>query len=190
MLSEDQKRKLQGQFRFLDADGNGDLEAADFKRVATELARSQGLEPGTDAFSDLERRYTALWNALAWECDANRDGKVTLEEWITYHDKLMQSDLAKRVANPKYHSPFEANARFLFDLLDANRDGKVSRQEYCSFCAAHSIPAEKAEQAFARIAPGGELYREELVDMVLEFYFSDDLKTAGSWLFGPIAQAS
>ncbi|MEW6277514.1 MAG: EF-hand domain-containing protein [Candidatus Eremiobacterota bacterium] len=184
MLTSVQKRKLSTQFNLLDADGNGLLEEADFLRIAHELARAQGLQD--EARATLEQRYRHLWDSLAAACDTDGDGRVTIQEWLDRHDALMQEDCTRRVSEPGYRSPFESTARFFFDLLDANSDGRLSRSEYRAFCAAHGLPGEVADQAYDRVvAPGSSLLREELVDMVLEFYFGDE-QTTGTWLFGPL----
>ncbi len=172
--------RLTRLFNVLDADGNGLLEAADFDRVATELTRSQALAEGSQA--SLGQRYRHLWETLAAACDANRDGRVTLQEWLAHHEALLDSDRRLRVEQPAYRSPIETTARFLFDVLDANQDGRISREEYRAFATAHGLSPDVADQAFEKVAPHGFLRREELVDMVLEFYFADE-DCLGTWLF-------
>jgi Ca2+-binding EF-hand superfamily protein len=49
------------------------------------------------------------------EMDANQDGKVTKEEFMTFH-----MEYAKKIREPK------------FDRLDTNGDGKITRDEYAA----------------------------------------------------------
>lgn len=186
MLSDLQTRKFTRQFKLLDANGNGRIEAGDFTRISGSLAELRGLSQ--DQAQELAKRYLQTWEALRETCDEDGDGEVTLEEWLAFHRKALEVDYIRRVASPRYRSPIEALARFVFDLLDANGDGQVSREEYLGFCWAHGLEDEQAERCFREIDRDGDgfLSRDEVIDMVLEFYFSDDPQVAGNWLFGPV----
>lgn len=186
LLSELQRRKFTLQFRLFDVNHNDAIEETDFTRIIEGLGAVCGLtKPEHD---DLEARTQDFWSALRAHCDANDDGRISLEEWLDYHDQVLEQDRQLRQSDRGYGSPFEMVARFLFDLLDEDGDGRLTRGEYRRFCGVQGIDEDTADECFDQLdrAREGHLLREDVVDMVLEFYFSDDPGVAGNWLFGPI----
>lgn len=80
--------------------------------------------------------------------DANKDGKVSKDEWIAYQTRLFMAldkngdgflDVEEFYGNPKavdfatggYAHALETKQ--MFGRIDANGDGKVSREEYLNF---------------------------------------------------------
>ncbi|MBI3925535.1 MAG: EF-hand domain-containing protein [Armatimonadetes bacterium] len=186
MLSELQKRKFTLQFKLFDVDQNHLIEAADFERMAQGLASTCGLTAPEQG--DLLSRCREFWVAIRDACDTDRDGSITLEEWLDYHRSVLEQDRLRREAGRGYSSPFEVVTRFVFDLLDEDGDGRLTAEEYRKFCLVQGIDEVTADLSFRQLDRAGEghLLREEVVDMVLEFYFCDDPGVAGNWLFGPI----
>lgn len=190
MLSQVQRHKFTFQFHLLDVNGNGTLEEADFLRVAEMLSEEQGWSEDSSARQRLTEHYRQTWTLLQAACDANNDLKVTLEEWLNYLGDALGRDRKQREIDSDYHSPIESVARFIFNLFDTNSDGQVSREEHRAFCSAVGLEPAQIEASFSKldVDNDGFLPEEEVLDMVLEFYFSDDPAVSGNWLFGPVPE--
>ena len=190
MLSEVQKHKFTFQFHLLDVNGNGTLEEADFVRVAEMLSEEQGWPEDSSARQRLTQHYRQTWVLLQAACDANNDMKVTLKEWLDYLTDALSRDRKERESNAGYLSPIEGVARFIFNLFDTNSDGKVSKEEHRAFCNAVGLDQAQIDSSFSKLDVDGDgfLPEEEVMDMVLEFYFSDDPQVSGNWLFGPVPE--
>lgn len=70
------------------------------------------------------------------EFDANKDGKITLEEMklaqekkMTEHFKNMDRDSDGSVTKEEYENPMR-DKKFSFETMDSNGDGNVSKTEF------------------------------------------------------------
>lgn len=191
MLSELQKKKFSLQFHLLDANSNGILERSDFVRAAEMLIEDRGWESESGPSQRLMEQYTAGWEIVRQSCASAGSQQVTLDQWLAFHGQLLDNDRQARQNADLYQSPIEQFSNFLFDLFDTNGDQMISREEHASFCRSLNIPEGQIQMSFDRmdIDQNGFLSREELMDMILEFYFSDDPEVVGNWLFGPLEAA-
>ncbi|MBT2411045.1 EF-hand domain-containing protein [Streptomyces sp. ISL-12] len=67
-------------FTLFDADGNGVLESDDFELMSNRVAAAA---PGADETRQQAMRagFTRYWNTLVGELDADRDGRITYDEF-------------------------------------------------------------------------------------------------------------
>ena len=72
--------------------------------------------------------------------DANRDGKVTFEEFKSAHDERMQQRFSRMDVNGDgvitEEDRQQRGARF-FDTADTNKDGQLSKEEFTAARKAH-----------------------------------------------------
>jgi Ca2+-binding EF-hand superfamily protein len=114
-----------------------DFKAADSNRSGG-LSRSELDKTGPQQFRDVKKNFDKL--------DANRDGHMTVAEYVAYKEKLRAAwEVSFRKADLNDSgglSRTELNAaqtqifpyiRKYFDAMDANKDGQVSIQERDSF---------------------------------------------------------
>lgn len=187
-LSELQIQKLTLKFELLDNDGNGTIEFDDFKRVLDILAEVREIDENSARYASLEGTNRALWNALEDFCDANRDGKITLDEWLEYHSNALFYEREFLSVIPGFDTTVEAMSEFFYQLLDGDGDGVVSGQDYFEFCMAHGVEGEDARSNFTRLDTNsdGQLSKEEVLALVKEFYQSEDPNAPGNWFFGSL----
>lgn len=187
-LTELQLQKLTHKFDLLDVDGNDYIELEDFQRVIEVLAEIRELSKDDADYVALEQSNKTLWQNLRDFCDANEDGKISLQEWIDYHSTALFYEREFACMIPGFETTLDAMTTFFFQLLDGDGDGVVSEEDYLEFCEAHGIAGEQARQGFKKMDTNGDgqLSSEELHALVRDFYHSDDPEAPGNWFFGSL----
>lgn len=181
MLSELRTRKLTRFFRIFDRDGDGTLTPEDPKTVVQNLAKLRGFRQGTPHYDSFESGFMAYWNDLMQRSDANDDGVVTLQEWLDYHDWMLADET-------RFEFTIAFSAGVMFALMDVDEDGTISLQEYGQWLQAWGIgDGEITPDLFAKLDRNGDgiLSQKEVLDMIHEFYYSDDPDAPGNWSMGP-----
>lgn len=182
MLSELQVRKLTRFFQVLDRDGDGTISREDPDAVVRRLAETRGLAPGSARFDSFHAGFLAYWHDLMERSDGNRDGVVTLDEWLSYHDIILSDEDSYR-----YTVAFAAGV--MFALMDVDEDGQISLAEYIEWIAAWDMMelGNFSEEMFDRLDRNGDgnLSQEEVLELMDEFFYSDDPNAPGNWAMGP-----
>ncbi len=188
LITDFQRDKLIHKFQLLDIDDNGLLEQADYEHVITHLAEVRGWSPDQASFTRLKERNLNLWNALQSFCDANSDGRVTLDEWLDYHANAVFYEREFGCAIPGFDSTLEAIADFFAELLDSDGDGQICAADYRDFCAAQELPEDRVVEDFQALDRDGDgiLTRQEVVALIREFYLSNDPGAPGNRFFGSL----
>lgn len=182
MLTDLQKKKLGVLFKALDLDKNGVMERSDYDTLVKNLAAAHGKEPGSPAYQTLHSKQMATWNQVRAFEEKKGSGKVTLDGWLKFHDGLLGNAAL-------FDAIVKMTTAFLFDMLDVDGNGKISIDEYNTFLESHNVETGKwVEEVFDENDRNkdGFISREELLQMVDEFYRSDDAKAPGNRLYGPI----
>lgn len=183
-LSELQTVKLTKKFELLDVDGNGTVERADIERVIDGLAEMRGWAKESAERAELKERHAKLWHTLATFCDTNDDGKVALDEWLSYHAEAIRADQEELRSLEGYESTLQALSDFFFDLLDADGDGMVGARDYAQFCEVLGVEEGAASMGRLDRNNDGKLSRSEMTSLIIEFYQSSDPTAPGNWFFG------
>ncbi len=176
-LSDLQKAKMKRMFDVYDFDRNGFIERKDYLDVIQNLASLRQFAPGSPEYAALQSAYLAVWEGLRTHADTNRDNRVSFEEMLAYNEAVMANA-------EEFEQQVLALGHMLFDILDVDGDGRISEGDYLQF--ARCLRFQAGKESFAKLAPGGHLSKEEVTDRIREFYFSQDDKDAGNWLFGEI----
>ena len=89
---------------------------------------------------------------------------------------------------PEFSSALSSTAKFFLDLLDSDGDGVVTVDDYVLFCGAYNVGENEARIGFKMFDRdgNGQLSHQEVVEMVQEFYLSDDPQALGNLFFGAL----
>ncbi|MGW0521739.1 EF-hand domain-containing protein [Crossiella sp. NPDC003009] len=173
MASDLQRRKINGVFAAMDADGDGFLAERDFQALATRWSRLRG--PGDH--QRLEQIMLGWWSTLLAASDENRDDKVTLAEVLLVVDQL-----------PAMPEAVTATAEAMFEAVDENQDGLISAAEYRQLIEAWNGRPTDTDPVFPALDTDGDgcLSRTEFSELWLEFWAGDDANAPGTLVFGPV----
>jgi Ca2+-binding EF-hand superfamily protein len=179
MLTDFQKKKLSRLFAVLDADHNNQLERSDYVAVVSNLSRIHGWTPGSPEYLKAEGLYLTIWDGLKALADQDGDGKVTVQEFLEFHALMLSTP-------EMYQEITVGTVDLLFEAFDRDRDGNLSRDDFRDFFDAYGIRDKAADEAFQKLdtSGDGQISKEEAVQRVQEYYFSDDPAAPGNWLFG------
>jgi Ca2+-binding EF-hand superfamily protein len=180
MLTDLQKRKLTRFFNVWDANGDGVITTEDPEQVAQNLAELQELEPGSPEHQRFHSGFMLYQKDFLQAVDVDESGRVTLEEWLTYHEKMLQD-------KERFERTALMAAEVMFELMDQDRDGRITLEEYGRWMRAFRIGEDILEKVFQKLDlnESGALSKEEVLQLTREFFFSDDPDAPGNWALGP-----
>lgn len=186
MLGELQRKKLKRKFQIFDANGDGFVQRDDFDLIIGNLLKLRDLSADSSGGQAIADQYIDYWLTLQHFVDANQDEKITMGEWMTYHEAALEFE--KVLAEQGEEGTLRPFAEVLFQMLDRNGDGQVSADEYHEFLQAYQLDVEAARQAFEHLDQQGKghLTLDELFALVDDFYTSNNPDSPGNWLFGPL----
>jgi len=197
MLTEFQKRKLMKLFSMYDACNLGVLKISDFECLAQRLADLRGWKVDSSAYEDISSKFIYLWNRMrseiknvynsqpevlnnpdAWTTQIRT--QITVKEWFTYFEVVLP--------NPDYHQEVLALSDAIFTVVDTDQSGNLDKAEWAELFRVYNISVIYVDETFAKIDANsdGNLSKQEVMTMIKEFYFSNDLESVGSYMFGPI----
>ena len=179
MLTALQKRKFPNLFKFYDADGNGYIEATDFDTIHATFREAAGWEKGSPESEALRGRLASRWVNIQKHADANNDNRVSLDEWLAYVDKMLQSE-------EQYRAEVEGIVALIFQAFDRNKDGRIDRAEYERMHRAHRLDPKRAASLFSAmdLNNDGFISVDEHLHLVRQFFKSDNPADPGNQLFG------
>jgi hypothetical protein len=175
MASELQRRKVAGVFAAMDVDGDGFLEAEDFRALAERWTAVRGLAPDDPDHATLTGIMMGWWETLLGASDLDRDDKVTLDEVLLVVDRL-----------PGTLDAVRATAEAIFGAVDQDGDGRISAAEYRQLIETWNGRPVDTDTIFHRLDLDGDghLSRAEFTAMWVEFWAGDDPTSPGTWVFG------
>ncbi|MEV7571280.1 EF-hand domain-containing protein [Streptomyces tanashiensis] len=123
------KRRI---FSMLDADGDGVISQAEYFARVDRVAAAMRRPAGDPLVVAARAAHAEVW----WHMDANRDLRVTFEEYSAWagHDTFEES------CRPALRS--------LFDIADADADGRLNRDEFTRLRAAMGNAELDIDSAF------------------------------------------
>jgi Ca2+-binding EF-hand superfamily protein len=175
MASELQRRKTDLVFRAMDVDLDGFLVRDDFAALTDRWTVNRGLAPDSPEAARLSAIMMGWWETLLAASDADRDGRVTLDEVLVVVDRLATD-----------RAPVVATATAMFEAIDADGDGRISAAEYRELIETWNGAPTDTDEVFALLDLDGDghLSEEEFVLLWTEFWAGDDPDAAGTWVFG------
>jgi len=180
MLSELQTKKLTYYFHTFDVDKNGVLEKSDFDRIVNGVAEAYNITQDSETYQYISSTYGKRWEALAKEADTNADNKVSLDEWLSYQDKLLNDS--------KSDFLYLKIASMFTDIQDVDKDGAISLEEYKVIYKVHGIGNDTlATEIFSKLDfdGDGKIMKNDCLNLVADFYLSGNPQSPGNLFFGP-----
>ncbi len=179
MLSDFQIQKIKRFFKFYDVNENDVLEYGDVEKRGHRFAKLSGAKRGTQEFNLLVHREMVIWQRMIRHNDHNRDGKITLEEWLKGFTKWMQD-------RPSFEQYVREYVNYLFVVLDGDKDRQLTCDEYVRFAYADNI--EQGMSVFSQLDSEGVGYltEQKLVKLALEFFYGDDPTNPATHLWGAL----
>ncbi len=187
-FTELQKDKLMHMFDLLDVDGNGLLEYEDFRMVVDTMAEERGWSSSNRRYLALVASNRRLWKMFSRHLDANGDGSISLAEWLAFHIRAFLTEPQENGFDPIFSSTLQSIAKFFLEMLDSDGDGLVTEDDYVMFCTAYNVSEEEARHSFRLFDrnQNGQLEQQEVVEMVQEFYLSENPEALGNVFFGSL----
>ncbi|MEM9485736.1 MAG: EF-hand domain-containing protein [Cyanobacteria bacterium P01_F01_bin.116] len=165
------QQNLQQLFDVLDYDQNGEIEAHDFQQMVHAAAQVWGWEDNSKEYKTALSFWTGLGNTVQQLMDTNKDGKVSLDEWIEVMVKDLDFDLASAFTK----------------FLDINSDGKICLEELKAFYYIYKKDTDFAERAFESLDldQDGYISPDEMSKTFEHFIYGETLESLQrKWLTG------
>jgi DNA-binding SARP family transcriptional activator len=177
-----QLRKLKYLFRALDADGDGLLEAESFRAHADRLAALAEHDP--ELAADVRAHVNAWWAGVK---PSGADEPASLENWLRFWGAWLAAVTrdAEADGGAELRRMKESAAR-TFAVMDADRDGRLHVADYERWVETWGLRFD-ARANFARLDVDGDgtLGEADVVQLVKEFFLSNDPEAPGNFLYGP-----
>ncbi|XP_045767344.1 calexcitin-1 [Maniola jurtina] len=178
-ISAFRRKKLLYVFNvFFDVNQSGTIERKDFELAIEKICSLRGWKPGDAKNTETHEIMIKIWEGLRKRADSNRDGQVSVEEWVSMWNDYAQDPAAALQWQQLY-------CQFMFQLEDASADGTIDCHEFTTVCSAYGIRAAECEAAFAKMAKGkASVSWEEFQELWKEFFATEDPDAPGNFIFG------
>jgi len=169
-------------FDVFDTNSDGSVDQNDTMEVVTKMAKLRGIPTDSTSYKKLRADYLAWWQMLGSQLDADHDGRVTQDEFVTFWENF--ADLAN-AGNENLVKLLLASGEMNFDLLDSNEDGVISLEEYSDWLIAQNVDTD-FEACFKSLDldSNGSLNRDEAGAMLKNFILSSNPDAPGNLLYG------
>ncbi|MBP2471966.1 Ca2+-binding EF-hand superfamily protein [Crossiella equi] len=171
--------KTERVFEALDTDGNGYLEWADFQSVVDRHLVEFQIDRADPRGQAFQAAYETFWAELSRHADPDRDGRVSLEEYL----------VGTAAAPETLYATSAAIGNALFEVIDTDGDGEVSLEEFVRMmCDVWGVPRADADAAFHKVDADGSgvLCRQEILTVAQEFLFATSVTAPGGGLAGSV----
>ncbi|CAF0876218.1 unnamed protein product [Rotaria sp. Silwood1] len=163
--------KMKHLFHLYDVDRDGSITPIDFEILADKLSTLVGQDDGKRREDYANARKTLCQEIM--RADANLDGKVTLEEWLNFHENLA-NELRKPDTNPEVLEQISQRINTAFNMLDLNHDGYIAIDEWIKTCEFFGVDEKTAEKSFHQITEQDKLEEDRAKQLFFEYLKTDD----------------
>ncbi|KPI99726.1 PREDICTED: calexcitin-2-like [Papilio xuthus] len=179
MVSEFRKQKLLHLFNiFFDIDASGSIERNDFVLAAENICKLRGWKSGDDKYKETLESLIKIWEGLQTAADADKDGKVTADEWVAMWETYAR--------NPNSGADWQlAYCKFMFQLEDAGCDGAIDSEEFSAVYESFGLLREDSVAAFDVMSKGKpKVTWQEFQELWIQYFTSDNPNDPGNFIFG------
>ncbi|KPJ08056.1 Calexcitin-2 [Papilio machaon] len=177
MVSDFRRKKLLHMYKFLDKDGSGTIDKKDFQLAAESMTKQRGWKEGDALYKESLDMTDLVWNALQKAGDANNDGEVSADEWVTMWDTI-----SKSAADREWLSQY---CKFIFKMQDFNNDGFIDSDDYVAARSIAGTSKEDAVAAFQKLAQGkSKISLTDFQKLWDEYFLSEDPNAPGNFIAG------
>ncbi|XP_075980243.1 calexcitin-2-like [Anticarsia gemmatalis] len=179
MVSDFRKKKLLHVFNaFFDTNRSGSVDKSDFELSIKKIAELRGYKPGDEKYKQVEDILLQIWSGLQSRADADNDGEISQEEWITMWDNFAKNPSAAYNWQNLY-------CKFIFQLEDASNDGVIDENEFSSVYESFGLDKQESIEAFKKMAKGkATVSFEEFQELWKEYFLAEDQEAPGNFIFG------
>jgi hypothetical protein len=179
MLTEFQKRKFTRMFNALDINGDGGINAKDIELV---IARhgEEGAGRATPAnMETLAGAYRTWYSGIISLADHDRDGNVTLDEFLAFSDKMTSDEAI-------YEQIIGKITQMACAILDHDGDGRNDTDDYVRFCRVLRIGDEGAAARWAALSAhrGGQMSVDDMRVVLRDFFSGTDTSAPATNFLG------
>jgi Ca2+-binding EF-hand superfamily protein len=170
-VSESQARALAVRFQHWDRDHNGYLEWHDIENAVARLGDAFGRAPDAPERRALTESCRRFWEVLIRHADADRDGRISLPEYVTAFGVGVMAD------PDVFDGVFRSLLKDVVNLADADGDGRLDRDEYVRLMGSwYNVGEADARAAFRVLDIDGDgfLTHDELVHSASSAFVDDD----------------
>jgi len=182
-MSDFRRKKLLHVFNvFFDVNHSGTIEKKDFELAIERIRTTRGWQESDPKHKETRDILLKVWEGLQQKADANKDGQVSHEEWVS-----MWNEYAKNPDNALEWQNRYMN--FMFELEDSSGDGSIDESEFKSLCASYGLSSEDSAEAYNKFTSNKtvEITREVFAELWKQFFSSEDPDAPGNYIFGKVS---
>ncbi len=172
------QHRIDTTFAHYDVNRNGVIELADFYALADRLLQAFGEPASSERGRELVEAYDGFWDILVEHCDADRDGRISPQEY-------REAMVVAFVDGGAFDVVFPEIVGSLLDIADTNGDGRVDSAEFGMLLKARGLTEAECGLAFTHLDTDGDgaVSVQEYVAAVKDYYTNPAGDTPGSWLY-------
>jgi Ca2+-binding EF-hand superfamily protein len=180
MLTKLQVQKITKFFSMYDTNCDGLLVASDFEIIVKKLADLKNMGIRSAKYLALQDRFKQAWKSLEDHADTNHDHKISLQEWLDYYTIVLSDQ-------QKYEDELHTLMDLVFEVFDENDDGNISQKEWENLFTIYNVCPIYAQDIFQSLDQNkdGFLDRGEIMNLIYQFFYSDDPQHLANRMFGP-----
>lgn len=181
MLSEFQRKKIDFIFDKIDLDQDGLITKQDYQALVEKSVEALGKAAQPDNREWIQNAYMEFWAGFSQSADRDGDQGVNREEYLTFWAMAMEN----REFFDQICGGIITQLTRMFDL---DGDNQLSPAEWAMLCQAYDYDPEEIETVFDKldIKRDGYLDFQEMLEMSVQFYYSNNPVDPGNWMWGTL----
>ncbi len=181
MLTDFQNKKFTRLFDMLDINGDKKINTSDLDLVVKRHGEASGAKPTPERLAKLTATYHAWYSGMIEMADTNRDGNVTIEEFLAFQDKIVNDDAL-------YQQIIGSITQLTCQIIDRDGDGRNDAEDYVSFCEVFRIDVTGARARWAALDENhdGFLNVDDVTLVLRDFFKGSDPNSPATSYFGPL----
>ncbi|KAK7096267.1 calexcitin-2-like [Littorina saxatilis] len=182
-LTDFQLKKMENVYvNLYDSNKDGIIDQKDFGDAIEKISKLHHWGTNDEQYGKAKKTLGEIWDGLRACADKNKDGVVTLEEWINMW-KVTLEDVKAGKPFPDWQQKY---MEFMFYANDTSGDGFIDRDEYVTIQTSFGNNKADSNKAFDQLSKGtdGNISKEDFESLWKEYFLSNDASQRGNFLFG------